>query len=175
MEKELLTKPIPIDWQKHHRYMRAPGLCGPTTLQIVLSACGIKKSIREISKYVYVKSYGSPFILIVAYIKKFFSITNYRTGASISDISSHLRAGHILIINFWDEDEDGNGDGHYAIVSSYENKILTIVDSSKERDWTYGITTKEFKKIWFDCLVDDNSLWHENLLIWFDPKSRRTT
>lgn len=173
MEEKILIKPIPIDWSKYHRYMSKEGLCGPYTVQMVLSACGIKKSIREISKHIYKEFYGSPYILIVAYLKKFFVITNYRTGASISGISAHLRAGHILIINFWDEDEDGNGDGHYAIISGYENKVLTFVDSSKERDWTYGMTTKEFKKIWYDCLVDDNTLWHENLLIWVDPKSKR--
>jgi hypothetical protein len=163
-----------IDWIKYHQFMPKEGYCGQTTVRMVLSACGIKKSIQEISKHIYKEWYGSPYILIVAYLNKFFSTVNYKTGATISDISAHLKLGHILIINFWDRAEDGTEDGHYAIVSDYNNKVLTIVDSSKERDWEYGITAKEFNRIWYDTLVNDNSLWHENLLIWVDPKSKRT-
>ena len=155
-----------IDWAKHHRFMPFEGWCGVNTIWMVLSACGIKKSIFEIALFTWKPWYGVSYTILVAYLNKFFSLVNYRTNATIADISKHLRLGHILIINFWD-----SNNGHYAIVSDYAKGILTIIDSSRERDWQYTMSTKELKNKWWDFLSD--SIWHERLIIWVDPKSRK--
>jgi ABC-type bacteriocin/lantibiotic exporter with double-glycine peptidase domain len=155
-----------IDWRKHHCFIPHEGWCGPATIKMVLSACGIKKSLRSIARDVYVPWYGTPSALLIAYLSKYFSLVNYRTGATISDISRHLTMGHILIVNFWD-----NGDGHYAIISEYKDGYLTIVDSSRERGWTWALSAKELKNIWYDTITE--TLWHEGLLIWISPSSKR--
>lgn len=155
-----------IDWSKHHRYMPYSGWCGVATIWTVLHACGIKKSIYEIAWFTLKPWYGVPYSILIAYLNRFLSVVNYRTNASISDISRHLKLGHIVIINFWDHD-----DGHYAIVSHCAKGQLTIIDSSRERDWKYTMTTKELNSKWWDFLSD--SLWHEKLVIWVDPKSKR--
>jgi hypothetical protein len=154
-----------IDWRKYHTFMPHNGWCGVTTIKMIFNACGIKKSIYQIAMHVWKWWYGTPYILMVAYLNRYFSLVNYKTGATVSDIVKHLKMGHICIINF----QDGN-EGHYAIVSDYENKFLTIVDSSSERDWQYAMSTEELRKNWYDNLT--NSLWHERLLIWIDPKSK---
>lgn len=173
MGKTTAIKKIPIDWKKHHRFMVFSGWCGQTTLQIILSACGIKKSAFEISRYVYKKWYGSPFILLVAYLKRYFTVVNYKTGATIADISGHIKLGHIVIVNFWDTDDDDNGDGHYAIVESCQKGKITFIDSSKEHDWRWSISTKKFTKIWYDYLTNDNELYHTGLMIWVAPSSKK--
>ena len=164
MEKEILNKPI--DWGKCHVYMPYGGWCGVSVIKTIFNVAEIKKSIYEIALYVWKWWYGSPYILIVAYLNKFFTLVNYRTGATIEDIKKHLSAGHICIINF----QDG-GEGHYALVTEAIGKRLIIVDSSNEREWTYAMSYDELREKWYDNLTD--SLWHERLLIWVDRKSKR--
>jgi hypothetical protein len=170
MEKETLKKPI--EWEKHHRFMPKDGMCGSTTIWMILDACGIKKSINEIAKYVHKWWWGTPPQLFVAYLSKFFSVVNYKNGATISDIAVHLKMGHIVVVNFWDKVND-EGDGHYTIVSEYKDGTLFMVDSSKEHDAQWGIKGKEFRKIWYDTLTVDDRLYHEGFMIWIDPKSKR--
>ena len=164
MEKEIMTKPI--DWEKYHVYMKYEGWCGVSTIKMIFNACNIKKSIYEIAFYTWKPWYGVPYSLLVAYLNRFFTLTNYRTNASIADISKHLTLGHIVIINFWDSD-----DGHYALVTECKKGQMTIVDSSRERGWQYTISTKELKEKWFDTLSD--SLWHERFIAWVDPRTKR--
>jgi hypothetical protein len=157
-----------IDWQKHHRFMPKEGLCGPTTIWMILSACGIRKPLWLISAYTYKKWWGCPSQLFIGYLSRYFSLVNFKTNARISDIAFHIKAGHIVVINWWD-----NGEGHYSIVSDYETGWITIVDSSRERDWKYLMSTKELRKKWFDTLDINDSLYHTELMIWIDPKSKR--
>jgi hypothetical protein len=163
-----------INWSRYHKFMPKDGLCGPTTLWMVLHACEIRIPLWLISFYVYKKWWGTPPQLFIAYLSKYFGLVNYKLNATITDISKHLEAGHICIINFWAGKNDENeGEGHYAIASRYKNKVLEIIDSSKEIDWKYGMTAKELRKVWYDTLTLDNKLWHEGLLIWFDPKTKK--
>ena len=161
-----------IDWRKYHQFMPREGWCGQTTVKMIFNATGIKKSIYEISKYIYKPWWGCPSQLIVAYLSKFFLVVNYKINATIGDISLHLRLGHIVVVNFWDKIDDDE-DGHYAIVSNYENGTLTMIDSSKEHDWQWGISGKAFRKIWYDTLSVDDRLYHEGFMCWIDPKSKR--
>jgi hypothetical protein len=155
-----------IDWEKAHLFMPHEGWCGVSTIKMIFNATGIEEPIDEIARYTWKWWYGTPYILMVAYLNKFFWLVNYRTGATLEDIKKHLKAGHICIINFQDGD-----DGHYAIVSNYKKGLLTIVDSSMERKWTYTMTPAVLRQQWYDNLTD--SLWHERLLIWVDPKTKK--
>ena len=157
-----------INWQKHHRFMPYEGWCGPTVIKIIFSACNIKKSIYEIAWYVYKGWWGTPSQLFIAYLSKFFVLVNYKMNATISDIAAHLKLGHIVIINWWDKDG-----GHYSIVSSYKEGWLTIIDSSRERDWQWVMTGKELRRVWYDTLNVDDSLYHEGLMIWLDSTRKK--
>lgn len=157
-----------IEWKKHHRFMLFSGWCGQTTIQIILSACGIRKSIFEISLFVYKWWWGTPPQLFVAYLSRYFKTVNYKTGATIADISRHLKQGHIVVINWWDETE-----GHYSIVSECKKGILTLIDSSREREWQWSMATKELKERWYDTLNIQNSLYHTGYMIWVDPKTKK--
>lgn len=162
-----------IDWEKHHRFMpRNSGLCGPTTIWMILNACEIKKSLLAITLATWKRWYGTPSILLTAYLKKYFCLVNYKVGSSISDISRHIKQGHIVIINFQDGEED-ELEGHYAIVSEYKKGSLTLIDSSNEHPWKWEISTKKLKERWYDDLTEDGKLYHTGFMIWLDPKSKR--
>lgn len=157
-----------IDWREHHRFMSREGLCGPTTIWMVLSACKIRRPLWFISIYTWKWWWGCPSQLVIGFLSRYFSLVNFKTNAKIGDIAHHIKVGHIVIINWWDKDG-----GHYSIVSNYERGWLTIVDSSRERDWQYLMSTKEFKDKWFDTLDISDTLYHVGLMIWIDPKSKR--
>lgn len=157
-----------IDWQKHHRYMPHSGMCGSTTIWMILQATGIKRPLWLINYYVYKSWWGVCPQLFLAFLSRYFSTTNFKINASIQDISFHLKQNHIVVLNWWDK-----GNGHYSIVSSYEKGFLTMVDSSKERDWEWVMTTKELKQVWWDTLNTDDSIYHTGFMLWIDPSSKR--
>jgi hypothetical protein len=162
-----------IDWEKHHYYMPLAGLCGPSVVKMVLSATGIKKSIIEISFFVYKFWYGSPRDLIFGYLSKFYRIVNFKTSAKISDISFHIKQGHIVILNWFDDLGDGDADGHYSIAAKCEKGKITLVDPSNQRDGIWSMSTKEFNSRWFDYIDLNNRTYSEGYIIWVDPKSKR--
>jgi hypothetical protein len=159
-----------IDWRKHYVSMKYDGWCGVYTVKMIFNACGIKKSVYEIALFIWKWWYGSSYILLVAYLKRFFNTVNFKLGATIGDIVAHLKLGHICILNFQDD-----GEGHYALAVENNGKFFTIVDPSPSRDWQYAISKEELKKIWWDTIDLDNTLYHTQLLIWCDPKSKKVT
>jgi hypothetical protein len=155
-----------IDWEKHHRFMPVPGWCGPTTIWMVLSACGIVVPIVTIADHVWKEWYGTPPQLMAAYLATYFGSVGYEQEGTVGGIRQYLKEGMIVIVNW----RDGN-EGHYSIVSDVEKDKVQMVDSSREREWTYSVSVKEFYSTWFDCLADDNRLYQYGNLIWVDPKS----
>lgn len=161
-----------IDWSEHHRYMPHSGWCGPTTIWMVLHACGVKQNINKIARAVWKKWYGTPPQLMAAYLARYFGEVGYEQNCEIKDIEWHLKEGRIVIVNWMDGDE-----GHYSIVIRLWNsgRLLSMVDSSRERKWYYTVDNTTFAKNWYDCLASDGRLRHDGLLIWVNPKSVKGT
>ncbi len=157
-----------IDWEKHHRFMPYPGWCGPTTIWMALSACGIKKNINKVARDVWKKWYGAPPQLMAAYLARYFGEVGYEVNCKIEDISTNLKKGRIVIVNWQD-----NGEGHYSIVADMGDNWIQMVDSSREHPWLYFINPYVFRKIWFDYLADNKRIRHDGLLIWVDPASSK--
>ena len=155
-----------IDWSKHHRFMPRPGWCGPTTIWMVLDAVGIKKNINKIAKKVWKKWYGTPPQLMAAYLAKYFGEVGYEVNSRITDIEWHLGLGRIVIVNWMDR-----GEGHYSIVSGYNGDLLTMIDSSRERNWSNYMEDNIFAQNWYDYLAENKRLRINGLLIWVDPES----
>ena len=156
-----------IDWAKHHRLMPREGWCGPTTVWMILSACGIKKSIGKIAKAIWIKWYGTPPQLMAAYLSKYFDSVGYEEEATVEDILEHLAKERIVIVNWMD-----GAEGHYSIVYKAWKERLGMVDSSRdERSWLWNIAFDDFTKLWYDYLTDDKKFRHDGILIWVDPES----
>jgi hypothetical protein len=156
-----------INWSEHHRFMPHPGWCGPTTIWMVLDACGVKKNINKIARAVWKKWYGTPPQLMAAYLARYFDNVGYTRGRGMSDVRWHLKEGRIIIVNWMDTTE-----GHYSILVDTDKEYgVHMIDSSRERDWSYWIPTKEFEDNWYDFLASDGRLRQDGILIWVDPKS----
>lgn len=64
--------------------------------------------------------------------------------ATLDDIRQHLDQGHVVIVNFMHLYAD---EGHYAVVVSYDDYALYLIDSS------YGqirLDFEDFEKAWYD-------------------------
>lgn len=157
-----------IDWSKHHRFMPREGWCGPTTIWMILDACGVKKNINKIARAVWKKWYGTPPQLMAAYLARYLGEVGYEDRCGIRDIEWHLKHGRIVIINWMDR-----GEGHYSIVTGVFNDLVALCDSSTGRSYNWFIAVHDFESVWYDYLADDKRLRVNELLIWVDPKSVR--
>ena len=155
-----------INWSEHHRFMPHPGWCGPTTIWMVLDACGVKKNINKIARAVWKKWYGTPPQLMAAYLARYFDNVGYEHDSGIGDILEHFNEGHIVIVNWMDGDE-----GHWSIVDDIMSGAILMIDSSRERQPGWVITIEKFLPLWHDFLASDGRLRQDGILIWVDPKS----
>jgi hypothetical protein len=158
---------FPIDWRKHHRFMPHAGMCGSTTIWMILHACGIPKPLWYINHYVYKPFWGVCPQLFVAFLSRYFSTINFKTNSSVKDVAYHLNKNNIVVLNWWD-----SNNGHYSIVDKCEKGFLTMIDSSKERDWMWIMSTKEFKKVWWDTLDCGDNIYHTGFMAWINPRSK---
>lgn len=162
-------------WKKLHSYQEKPGWCGPSVIQMALRATGVKKTQSEIAKDVFKDWWGTTQQIMLAYLSRFFKIVNYKNNSTFKDISFHLKKGHIVIVNWWDDlDKDDTAGGHYSIVADYDFKLkgLTLVDPSNGRPRVWTIADKEFNKKWYDTLDVHDRTWVEGFMLWIDPKSK---
>jgi ABC-type bacteriocin/lantibiotic exporter with double-glycine peptidase domain len=165
----------PCNWKKIHRFQEKPGWCGPAVIQMALGACRIEKTQAEIAKDVYKAWWGTSQQLILAYLSRFFKIVNYKHDGTMKDVSFHLKKGHIVILNWWDDiDKDDVGGGHYSIVADYDYKLkgLTLADPANGRPGIWTISDKEFNKKWYDTLDVHDRTWIEGWMLWIDPASK---
>lgn len=165
---------IVSDWQKYHKFQEKPGWCGPAVIQMVLLKAGIKKTQTEIKKYVYKEWWGTPQQLILAYLSKFFRDIDRKQDSTLNDISKKLKKGNIIIVNWWDDYDKENEDGHYSIIGDYDlkNKNITLVDPTNTRKGIWDIKESEFKKRWYDSMDVHDKKWIEGWMLWVDPKSK---
>ncbi len=171
-----VTMPISVnEWNKHLRFQEKPGWCGPAVIQMVLLVCGIKKTQAEIARQVYKDWWGTTQHIMLAYLSKFFKVVNYKHNATFKDLSLHLKKGHIVILNWWDDiDKDGEPGGHYSIAVDYDYKLraLTLCDPSNSRPGIWTISDREFRERWYDTLDIHNRTRIEGWMLWVDPASK---
>jgi hypothetical protein len=162
-------------WKKLHKFQEKAGWCGPAVIQMALLACGIKKTQTEIAKEVYKDWWGTTQQIMIAYLSRFFKIVNYKQDATMKDVSTHLKMGHIVILDWWDDiDKEDEPGGHYSIAGNYDVKIrgLTLVDPSNGRPGIWTIADTEFNKNWYDTLDVHDRTWIEGWMLWVDPSSK---
>lgn len=163
------------DWKKYHKYQEHPSWCGPAVIHMALLASGIEDiNQAQIAKAVYKDWWGTDQQIMIAYLSKFFSRINYKHDGRISDIKEHLDKGHIVILDWWDDDDAETQDGHYSIAGDYnqKTKMLTLVDPSNERQGIWEISAKNFTKKWYDSVDVNNKMWINGWMLWIDPTSK---
>lgn len=163
-----------VNWKKISRYQKKPGWCGPAVIQMILLAAGIKKSQSEIAKDVYQKWWGTGQNIMLAYLSKFFKLVNFKINGRISDINYHLKKGHVVIVDWWDDLDGDDPDGHYSIVIGYDkkNKKLIMLDPYSKRSGLWKMDAKEFNSRWYDYLDVHGNTWVDGWMLWLDLKTK---
>lgn len=163
------------NWEQFHRFQEKNDWCGVAVIQMILAKAGIKKSQKNIAKDVFIDWYGVSREIMLAYLSRYFKIVNYKNNCKTSDISFHVEKEHAVVLNWWDDFENGFEDGHYSLVSEYntKTKLLTLVDPSRERDGIWKINYSEFKYKWYDTLTLDHKIWTTGWMLWADLNTKR--
>jgi hypothetical protein len=162
-------------WTQLYHPQEQSSWCGVSVTQMTLLAAGIEKSQAEIAKFICKNWFGTPSTLMLAYLSKFFKIVNYKAGSDFRDLSFHLKKDHVVIVNWWDDidNENESDGGHYSIIGNYDGKkrLITIVDPCEHRG-IWNISTKEFRKKWYDYLDMNNRLYVTGWMSWIDLNSK---
>ena len=141
---------------------------------MVLLASGIKKCQKEIAKDVYKEWWGTDQQLLFAYLSRFFGNIEFKENAFLSDIENHLKKGHLVVINWWDDLDDGEEDGHYTLAIGYDKKAkkIKMADPSNARKGIWTMDSKEFNDRWYDTLDVHGKKWIDGWMLWVDPSSK---
>ena len=161
-------------WKSVHRFQEKSGWCGPAIIQMALSRVHLEKSQEEIAHDVYKNWWGTSYSLMVAYLSRFFRRVKFKSNATIQDLKRLVDNGNIVIVDWWDDLDAEDPDGHYCIVAnvSREKKTIRLVDPTNARKGIWEIKIKDFRDRWYDYLDVHGSTWVDGLLIWIDPKSK---
>jgi ABC-type bacteriocin/lantibiotic exporter with double-glycine peptidase domain len=156
------------DWAKLHVFQEKSGWCGPAVIQMALAYSGIRKSQKVIARDVYLNWWGTSNEIMITYLSKYFRDLGDKKNSKIKDIQLHFKRGHLIIINWWDND------GHYSIISEInsKNKTLTLIDPSCDRCGIWNMNIKKFKKRWFDYVDTRNKIKVNNWFLWINPRSK---
>lgn len=141
---------------------------------MALACAGVKKSQTEIAENVYHSWWGTTQQSMLAYLSQYFENLNFLENAEISDIEAHLNKSHIVIVNWWDDLDPKDAEGHYGIAVDYDgkNNKITLADPSEGRG-IWEINIKEFEEKWFDFLDVDKKIKIKRWMLWIDPVSKK--
>ncbi|MES2971470.1 MAG: C39 family peptidase [Patescibacteria group bacterium] len=124
-----------------------PYACGPSTLLNVLHLKGdsshSEQELVELCKAKPVLGTSNE-NLIKAAKQVGLKLVEEKSNALVQDIERNIDAGVSVIVNYF---HAFAGEGHYAVVTNYDNKALYLVDSS------FGLLRlrkEDFEKFWYN-------------------------
>ena len=163
-----------LNWERIHRFQKKEGWCGPAVIQMILLSGGIRKTQRSIAQAVYKEWWGTDQQMIVAYLSKFFNHISYKSNARISDIKRKLKKNYVILVDWWDDFDASDPDGHYTLVIGYdtEKEKIKMADPSNERKGIWEMDKEEFKKRWYDSLDTQGRKCISGWMLWVDPESK---
>lgn len=142
---------------------------------MVLLAAGIEKSQAEIAADVQQDWWGTTPDIIVAYLSRFLTGIGVATGSSLREVGEHLGKGRAVILDWWDDLDGGEADGHYSLAAGIDpdSRRITLADPSQAREGIWEMSVGEFERRWYDYLDENRRIKVERGVIWADPRSRR--
>lgn len=119
--------------------------CGPASIRMILASFGIKKTERQISKRVLVtKKYGTSRKNVLRLLSSFGIRYHVMSSASLKEVESHLRLGHLVVINYLDLPPDP--EDHYALIVGLTARNVILNDPFWGKK--YAIEKKFFLSRW---------------------------
>lgn len=160
-----------MDWVNIYREQKESGWCGPAVIQMALIAGGIKKPQSVIAKETYHAWWGTTQQTILAYISQYFSNLGVSENSTISSLLQHLEKGRVIIVNWWDNIDPADAEGHYSVVSEVKENKITLLDPSAGRG-IWKIDRKKFETNWYDYLDVNKKIKLSGWMLWVDPNSK---
>lgn len=168
-------------WKKILRYQQKDAWCGPAVIQMALAAGGFRVPQKDIAKDVVMKWFGTTQQMIYAYLSRYFHRLSFKEGATLRHVTYHLDAGHIVIVNWFDDSAfeaeqkkkyDPNDYGHYSLILAYNRttRKLTLANP-EEGKGIVSMQSKDFNSRWYDTLDIHGKKWVDGWLLWVDPAS----
>lgn len=120
--------------------------CGPTALQMAFSFLGKFKSEKNIAREAGTQSKTGTShhgMIEAALREKFYCYVN--EGSTLDELKYFIKLGHPVIVNYIEPSSD---EGHYAVVTGYNNKHITLNDPWNGKD--FNISEQSFLARWHD-------------------------
>ncbi len=135
-------------------FRQTPGLCGPASLKIALSAFGIDKTEEELARHARAsQDRGTDHAGLAEAARIIGVLAHERSNASMDDVRVFLLQGIPVIVGFWDEGE--TGDDHYAVAFDVDEEHIFLMDP--QRDGGIRVMPiEDFESVWFDLDGPEN-------------------
>lgn len=120
--------------------------CGPAALQMAFSLLGKFKSEKALAQEAGTNKNGTTHqgMIDTALGEKFYCYVN--EGSSLEEVKYFIHCGLPVIVDYT---EPSGEEGHYAVVSGYQDGRIILNDPWNGKD--FKLAEKEFITRWHDC------------------------
>lgn len=126
-------------------FKQSEGFCGPASLKIILAYYGTEKTEDELANVMgATREYGCDPADIVSVAEKIGYSAQYKERSSIGEITSLIDQEIPVIVQWFSPEENG----HYSVISGYENDNLVMVDPLTGS--VRKIASQDFLNRWFE-------------------------
>jgi ABC-type bacteriocin/lantibiotic exporter with double-glycine peptidase domain len=149
-------------------FIQTTGLCGPSSLRILLSYFGKTFTEEELAKLAQATvEEGTEHAGMISAAKEIGGYVFVKENGTIEDLEYFVKEEKLPVIIGW-FDKDGD---HYSVVVNVTDKNIIIVDPASDEDERW-IDRETFPNIWFDFNGKDNRLveWGWYMVATFEKK-----
>lgn len=148
--------------------VQSPGLCGPASLQILLSHFGKSYTEEQLMRLASATmSVGTEHEGMIQAAKEIGGFVFAKEGGTIEELEYFINKENLPVIIGW-FDKDGD---HYSVVISITEKNIIISDPAQD-DPERWVDREMFPDVWFDFIgVDGRTVsWGWYMVVTFEKK-----
>ncbi|OHA87987.1 MAG: hypothetical protein A2653_02715 [Candidatus Zambryskibacteria bacterium RIFCSPHIGHO2_01_FULL_43_25] len=153
-------------------FLQTTGLCGPSSLRILLSYFGKDYSEAELAQLAQAVSglgrgEGTEHEGMISAAKSTGAYVFAKEGGKIEELEYFVKKEKLpVIIGWFDEDND-----HYSVVVNITDKNIIIVDPATDEPERW-INRGTFPRIWFDFVGKEDNIvsWGWYMVVTFEKK-----
>lgn len=149
-------------------YLQSTGLCGPSSLRILLSYFDKSYSEEELAKLAQATiDDGTEHEGMISAAKAIDAHVFVKENGTIEELEYFVKTEKLPVIVGW-FDKDGD---HYSVVVNVTDKNVIMVDPAADEDERW-IDRAVFPKIWFDFTGKENKIasWGWYMVVTFEKK-----
>ena len=137
----------------HHR--QKPGLCGPSSLKILLSHYGKEFTEDELAKICNATTEeGTDHVGLISGLKEIGEHPIAKERTTIDDLRYYVERETPVIVGWYSE--YGEPDFHYSVVYDVTEEEISMVDPERDEK-TVTMSIEDFEKVWYDLEDPENT------------------